>query len=559
MQGVKQLEVAVRPRATAFAVPRALVRAHWPGLLAAAITVFLGIPTLNYVYGPDQALFAYIGGRIIRGEGLYVDVWDVKPPGIFLIYGVLDLLPGPQVRVLRAADLLYSATTVFAIYALAATYWGRLAGAVAGAFYGVVYVVATGYWHSAQPDSFMVLPLILALLAYEYARRRGSAELAVCSGLLFGFAAQLRPVVLLVPAVLLLVDVWSSTAGASRLGRRLRSEAMRRALTVVVGAAAVELVVLLWLAVHGAVGEYFYAQLEFASEYARRGGPYSPDGVTLTNYLSGLRSGTMFIVFARLLLVAPALTAVVAGGLVRRERLVLQTAWLTLAAYIGVAMQGKFFLYHWHLLLPFLAVLGGWTGSFLWRSLRAAGRGPALAGGTLAAFGTFLLLLTPNVTDRAAREWSGFVRYFTEPERRSAYYDRFGLYGRSSFSYRASDEVSAYLRARTAPGDTIFVWGYDPLLYVSTGRDSPSRFTSFLPLMSEWAPRAWVDEWLDDLEARRPVYIITQRNENAPWITGHWIDPNDYIKLLPRFQALLERDYEVERGIEDYLLYRRRS
>ena len=558
MHGMERARIWKPERVAATPAWRALVVTHWPAVLAVAATFVLGVPTLNYPYGPDQALFAYIGERIAHGAGLYVDVWDVKPPGIFWIYALITQIPGPEFRVLRAADLLYTGLTVVAIYALADAFWGRLAGGVAAALYGAVYVTATGYWHSAQPDSFMVLPLMLALLAHNRARGGGTAGWAVLSGALFGFSVQLRPVAVLVPAVLVVLDLRGEQAG-ERNGRNWwRGPAAQRAAGLVLGGVAVEAATLAWLALHGAVGEYFYAQIRFAGQYGRQGGPYSPDGVTLGNYLSGLRTGTMFIIFARLLLVAPAITALIAGILIRRERRVAEVALLALAAYVGVAIQGKFFLYHWHLLLPFLALLSGWTAAFVWQSLRAAGRTPLAAGATLAAIGALLLVLTPNVTDRAVREWDGFVRYWAQPASRSTYYDRFGLYGRGSFSYRASDQVSRYVREHTAPGDTVFVWGYDPLLYVLSKRQSPSRFLSFLPLMSTWTPRAWVDEWVDELEARRPLYIITQRGENARWVTGHNIDAVDFIPLLPRFQALLARDYVLEYRLEDYPLSRRR-
>jgi hypothetical protein len=559
MQGVTEVQAAPRPRAAALDLPRALLRAHWPALLAAGITIVAGIPTLNYPYGPDQALFAHIGDRLRHGAALYVDVWDVKPPGVFLVYALIGLLPGPEFRVLRAVDLLCSATAVLAVYVLGYTYWNRLAGAVAGGLWGVTYVVATGFWHSAQPDSFMVLPLILALLVYELGRRRADRRLAFASGVLFAFCAQLRPVILLLPAVLVLADLsWSDEQQGGWRGP-LRSPAAGRGAALILGGLLLTALILLWLALGGALGEYVYAQLDFASAYARSGGPYSPDGLTFSTYLSGLRSGTMFIVFARTLLVAPALVAVVAGAVIRRDRYVVLTAWLALAAYAGVAVQGKYFLYHWHALLPLLALLSGWTAAFLWQALRSAGRSAAFAGGTLAAIGCVLLALTPSVTDRAVREWEGFVQYFREPEDRGAYYDRFGLYGRGTFSYRASEEVATYLRAQTQPGDTIFIWGYDPLLFVQTGRDSPSRFLSFLPLMSLWTPPRWHNEFVDDLERARPAYIVVQRNENAPWITGHRIEPPEFIPLIPRFQSLLEREYEVDRRIEDYTLYRRRQ
>lgn len=558
MARVGRIEAHPRTQARVIGLPALLLR-HWPALLAAGLTVVAGIPTLNYPYGPDQALFAYIGDHLTRGAALYVDVWDVKPPGIFWIYALIDLLPGPQFRVLRLVDLLYTGVTVLAIYALGRLYWDRLAGAVAGALYGAVYVVATGYWHSAQPDSFMVLPLVLALFAYEYARRSGSGRFALLGGLLFGFCAQLRPVVLLIPTALALLDLRTAEQAGKGTLRQRTAPALRRVLLLIGGGVAVEAATLLWLGLSGAIGEYLYAQLDFASDYARQGGPYSPDGLTPLSYLSGLRSGTMFIVFARTLLVAPALVAAIAGGVVRRERLVIETSLLALAAYLGVAVQAKYFLYHWHSLLPFLALLSGWTASFLWRSLRESGRGPVVAAITLAGIGALLLLLTPSVTDRAVREWEAFARYWVQPESRSAYYDRFGLYGKGSFSYKASEEVARYVQSRTGPGDTVFVWGYDPLLYVLADRDSPSRFTSFLPLMSLWTPPAWTDEFVDDLERRRPAYIILQRNENARWITGHWIDPPDFVGLLPRFEAVLNEDYELEQRIEDYFLYRRRA
>ncbi|MGD9892195.1 MAG: ArnT family glycosyltransferase [Dehalococcoidia bacterium] len=557
MEGARSIEAQPRVQVRAMSLP-ALLRRHWPVILVVGVTLVAGLPTLNYPYGPDQALFAYMGDRLAHGAGLYVDVWDVKPPGIFWIYGAIELLPGPQFRVLRMADLLYTGLSVAALYALGLLYWDRIAGAVAGLLYGTVYLVATGYWHSAQPDSFMVLPMVLGLFTYEQARRRNGTTPALISGLLFGFAAELRPMVLLLPALLAVLDLSASVHGTGTTRQRLQP-AMRRVALLIAGGVAVEVLTLLWLGLHGAIGEYLYAQFDFASEYARQGGPYSPDGLTVANYLSGLRSGTMFIVFARLLLVAPALTAVIVGGVIRRERLVIETSLLALVAYLGVAIQAKYFLYHWHSVLPLLALLSGWTASFLWRSLRDSGRGWGAAAATAGGIGAVLLLLTPNVSDRAVTEWQAFTTYWTDPDSRSTYYDRFGLYGRGSFSYKASEEVSHYVAERTNPNDTIFVWGYDPLVYVLSDRESSSRFTSFLPLMSLWTPQRWVDEFVDDIERRRPAYIILQRNENARWITGHWIDPVDFVRLLPRFEAVLQNDYELETQIEDYTLYRRRA
>ncbi len=47
--------------------------AHWPLLAAMAGVTLAGLPTLNFQYGPDQALFAYIGRKLVQGDVLYVD------------------------------------------------------------------------------------------------------------------------------------------------------------------------------------------------------------------------------------------------------------------------------------------------------------------------------------------------------------------------------------------------------------------------------------------------------------------------------------------------------
>lgn len=531
---------------------RTLAVTHWPAALAVTLTLALGVPTLIYPFGPDQALFAYMGDQIAGGRALYVDVWDVKPPGIFWLYALFTRPAGLDPNVLRVADLLWTGATVVAIYAVGTTYWNRLAGTAAAVLYGTVYVTATGYWHTAQPDSFAVLPFMLALLAWEFAHRQRRPGLALLTGLCFGFCVQLRPVALLFPLALVGLDLLLPPRGERRWNR----PAMHRALALTVGGLLVEAVTLLWLAVGGAVGEYLYAQVVFAGNYGRLGGPYSPERLTVGGYLSGLRTGTLFIVFARLLLAAPALFALIAGAVIRRERHVGEVCVLLAAAYIGVAVQGKFFLYHWHLVIAILALLSGWSAAFIWRELRA-GRSAWVSAVSLAGIAGLLLVLTPSVTDRAAREWVGFVQFYSRPESRTAYYDRFGLYARGAFSYRASQEVSEYVRVRTEPGDTVFVWGYDPLVYIQAERESPSRFLSFLPLMSTWTPPSWVEEFVGDLEARRPAYILVQRGENARWITGQSIDAIDFIPFIPRLDAHLRAHYVVETRIEDYTILRR--
>ncbi|MFC4947697.1 hypothetical protein [Pseudonocardia sp. GCM10023141] len=81
----------VRPRVPSHrAKPRPSLRAE----LAAALTglAVLAWLVVQYPFWGDHAVFALMGRQILQGEVLYTQLWDIKQPGIFLWYGLVDLL-----------------------------------------------------------------------------------------------------------------------------------------------------------------------------------------------------------------------------------------------------------------------------------------------------------------------------------------------------------------------------------------------------------------------------------------------------------------------------------
>jgi hypothetical protein len=369
------------------------------------------------------------------------------------------------------------------------------------------------------------------------------------AGVLLGFAFQLRFIMILLVPLFPLVEM----AGLP-WRERLRLW-WSRMLWLGAGFVLVQALLLLYLAAGGALGEYI-AATRFASGYTTLGGPWAPEGATVGKYLETVRLSFLFWALGRLLLTAPAIVGGVAGVFFLRERRVQQLVLFAVLCYAGIAAQAKFFPYHYLYMLPFLALLAGWAWDRVIRLL-ARRRGPrmALIGGALLVTG--LGLSTPEVVDSAWYQWQSHVRYYTHPESREDYYDFFGPWGGGTFSYRASRDTAYYLYRRTEPGDHLYVWGYDPLIYLLAQRPSSSRFIYSFPLMSDWAPHAWQSEFLSDLEQVPPVYFVVQRYEGALWITGHTIDTGEYIAWFPALERWLADNYQLEAEIEDYLIYRR--
>ena len=77
-------------------------------LLGALAVVFLrALPNLRYPIGRDQATFCVIGQGLLRGQLLYRDLWDNKPPGIFYIYALIVKIFGPVMWGVGAVDIIW--------------------------------------------------------------------------------------------------------------------------------------------------------------------------------------------------------------------------------------------------------------------------------------------------------------------------------------------------------------------------------------------------------------------------------------------------------------------
>ncbi len=518
-----------------------------PVLLAVGL---VALPTLAFPFGPDQAIFATIGQAINRGGHPYVDAWDQKPPGIYLLYALALRLPGPLMVRVRLFDLLWSGAALVVLFLLLRRLWNVRAAVFGTTLMGTVYFTTQGWWYLAQPDGLAALPLALALLL-SLARGRWRWPCWLAAGALTGMAFQLRfTAAPLVPAF-----VWTYIL-LERGGRR-------RLLGWTVWAGAgfllVQAVVLAYLAAGHALRAYLEAT-RFAAGYARLGWPFAPPRRTVFTYLEYVRDSLALFTFSHAVFAIPALAGVFAAFFLARDRAARAAAVSGLAAFLGIALQQKFFWYHWQVLFPTLALLSGWAWDRAFAVLEQGRAMPRATAGK-AALVAALLVLTPSVTRQAYDQWDAFLHRNDSVTARLAYDNQFGPYADGTYSYLADRQVADYVRAHTQPQETIYVFGYEPLIYLLSERASASRFIYSLPFMSSWAPRRWLDEFLDEIDRNRPVYFIVQRNEGAAeWITGQRLDTAAWAtRLLPGVAARLERDYTYEIEIEDFTLYRRRE
>jgi 4-amino-4-deoxy-L-arabinose transferase-like glycosyltransferase len=169
-----------------------------PVLLALALAVwvaavrgpFLGAGPINH----DDALYWVIGDAWRHGAPPYTRFWDLKPPGLFLLYRVAATVFGARPEGIRIIAMIAVWVTSLAIWRLGEVrFRDRTAGLVAAALY-VPYTVVW-YGLASEPELFIAplvaVSLALTLEALSPKARRVRLRL-FGTGLLMGAAMTLK-------------------------------------------------------------------------------------------------------------------------------------------------------------------------------------------------------------------------------------------------------------------------------------------------------------------------------------------------------------------------------
>src|SRR5262245_56143664 len=106
-------------------------RATWVAIAGAVLAIALRTPLLDLPLERDEGEYAYIAWRLGAGETPYLDWFDQKRPGAFLVYRIALAWPGDPVAAVRGAGALFAAASALALFLLARACLGPVAGALA--------------------------------------------------------------------------------------------------------------------------------------------------------------------------------------------------------------------------------------------------------------------------------------------------------------------------------------------------------------------------------------------------------------------------------------------
>ena len=327
--------------------PAAMASALTPLRLFAillAVALFTRIGEFNNpLTHVDDEFYLVTGNALLHGQLPYVDIWDRKPIGLFLIYAAIAALPGDSIIVYHLVAAAAALATALVLYRLTTRVTGEV-GAMRAAVLYLALLPTMGGAGGQSPVFYNLLTATAALLALDAhltgqrLRRRGMLAM-----LLMGLAIQIKPTTLFEGVffgLVLLAAEW-------RAHRSLPSIA-RFALPMAAIAVAPTIVAFAVYAALGHADAMWFATVVSIFKKA----PLS------WRETSGDALQLMFFLSIPILIAASALaTRLKADGLSKRS--VFLVGWAVFAL-IGFASVPNLFNHYWlPMLLPIAAIAAG--------------------------------------------------------------------------------------------------------------------------------------------------------------------------------------------------------
>lgn len=504
-------------------------------LILILLIEILAAPILTYPLGRDQGEFATIGAAILNGRVPYIDIWNPKPPAVFYVYAQVTRWLGVSAWAIRAIDLL-----IFPLIAVGLYWIGRRLSNHITALFGVAAFASLyfteSFWTLSQNDGIALVPMVgmTALVLHSTTAEERHWLSMLLAGMLGGVTLWFK-----YPFALIISGIY---------GAYLLMTFRRGWRTVLVGTAAFTTGGLI---VTGGGALYLDSKGAFDAlvESAEVTSDYTQQSYNLDDFLNAptwRQARTDRWTHWRGLIALWAVTTILL--MIQRDKKpamngqVLLWLWLV-GATAAMLVQAKGYDYHWLPMLPPMVLLVTVNAALI---LERLPQHRLIAAGIMAVV----------LADMIARLWLPALDYMLGDEDQQAYYSTFRG---GEFVADESQAVVDYLKARTSPGESLYIWGFRPEVYYLTELQPATRFIFQFPLVAQWYPREWQDENVQRLWGNKPRYVLILQVDYMPWVTGRDEDSNQLLQEYTELNNWLICNYDRDTQIGNFFIWTRKS
>lgn len=469
----------------------------------------------------DESLFLLMGRSLLDGHALYTEIWDHKPPGIFVLFAAAQALFGRSVLAIRILACLAVASSSLLLFLIGRSLRSQRAGLLAGLLYAV-FTVDYG-----RPTNLELVFAPFVLAAFAVALRHEPDELLdrpalpLGLGIAGGLALQVSFVAVFDLAAL---GVFLLGLLLTATPKPAPARLVRFILLAAIGPIGVLAVTVSAFAVTGHWSDYVEANFASNARYVTDTGF---DGAKLA-WMIQRRVREAFPLWLGMVL-AP-LCLIVFPGLDARTRRGLWAGLLWAGgALLGISATRYFFAHYFLDLLPAQCLVCALVIALAIEEGTVPERTRSMMLAALVLLGPMLRAVEKPMTEtyrQIRHRWiEGIPNWGDEPA-----------------------QVAAYLRPRIGADDVLYVADYQPILYYLLPAKIPSKFLFPAFLVDDrWRGLAGQDSDAEvrAIFARRPLYVV--RSGDAP---------TAFYEVL---RDELARGYDLEHTIGRVELHRRRE
>ncbi|MBI2007418.1 MAG: glycosyltransferase family 39 protein [Candidatus Blackburnbacteria bacterium] len=463
-----------------------------PLYLLLVFVVFLRVPSLfePYWYG-DEAIYLTLGEAVGQGLVLYRDIFDHKPPAIYLLASLAG-----SVFWFRLILLLWHLATIVIFWDLAKKLFDKKNNLVvlATSIFAFLTAIPLFEGNIANSEIFMIGPTIAAFLIAFSVKKPTTLKL-FSAGLLFSLSILFK-----VPAIFdffALVAFWLLN---TRLNAKDIFKATKNILVVGGGVLAPILASMLYFFTQGALPQYlntvwsqnfFYISLWSA--------PSLPLGDTIAQAGLSVRAAIFILILGLLFLFKRRFDGATLFAVL----------WFTFALFASL-LSGRPYSHYIIQVLPPLALL---------LSILVFGREKyRFLPVSFLFFFVFSLVFYKFYYYPVFAYYGNFLAFVGGQKTKMEYFDYFDK--RMPMIYQLAQALSS----RTTKNDRIFIWGTAPEVYALSRRLPAARYITSFHIKDFNGEQ----ETADSLLEKKPKYIIVFKNETA---------------RFPQLASLLQKNY----------------
>lgn len=482
----------------------------WLLLITSFLFFLLRFPSLfePYWYG-DEGIYEVLGFGMRNGRLLYRDIWDNKPPLLYVVYALFN---GDQFWV-KLASLIVGVCTVIAFYFLAKKLFSpqkNYAVQISTILFAVLFGLPLIEGNIANAENFMLLPIIAAAtiiftIHYKHILPNTPKPLLSIAGFLLGIAFLFKIVGIFDMAAFTFFLFFMYAPNTMGQLNKIIVAALKHLLFFFVGFLLPILFVFLFFFIAGGLLGFLKATFTTNIGYVGYANQFFiPQGfLILKLILLGIYTYILFL---------------------RKQKLTKPVLFILL--WLGFSLFNAFFsgrpyTHYVLVVLPSLCLL---IGLFLWSSKKRTFIGIFL----LIVF--FLLNNNFNYYKNILPYYQNFISYINNKKSTLAYQ---GFFDKNTPHDYA---LAQFLRQHITKDDSLFIWGNNAQVYKLTNTLPPGRYTVAYHIVgNEQAEK----ETKDAINKSMPKYIVVMNNQQTvPYI------PSSYnIKYALERAKLYERNF----------------